>query len=104
MKLKLGVSVLGIKPEILLAVIVAERIWSGAGVELVVTSCTDGQHSRGSKHYAGCAVDIRTHGLPDAPAIVQALGEALGPGYDVLLEGVGTPGEHCHVEWDPKTP
>lgn len=30
------------------------------GYEMIITSCLDGKHSETSKHYLGCAWDIRT--------------------------------------------
>jgi len=92
-KLKPGVCLTGIRPEILFAVVAAERAYNRAGQELVVTSCVDSKHSRGSLHYLGCAVDVRTRDVPsDAiQAIVAEIREALGPDFDVILES-----DHLH--------
>lgn len=103
MVLKQGVRVLGIRPEVVLALIVADGVWSRSGVDLVVTSAIDGTHTRASKHYTGCAVDLRTHGMADPEKGTTELRDALGADYDVILEGKGTPNEHCHVEFDPKS-
>ena len=104
MKLKPGVRVLGIRPEVVIAMVVANGIWARNGAELVVTSAIDGAHMRASKHYTGCAVDLRTHGLTAPEEAVKGLKEALGDDYDVILEGRGDPNEHCHEEFDPKLP
>ncbi len=84
----------------------ANELWRERGVELVVTSVLDGRHSRGSLHYVGHAVDLRTKSLPRRTkvATLKKLREALGADYDVILEGEGTPNEHAHVEFQPKEP
>jgi len=106
MKLKPGVDVLGIKPELLLGLQVAEAVYASHGVELVVTSVTDGQHRRGSLHYQGLAADLRVHGLPGERSVregmAREIGEALGVDFDVVYEGHGTPGAHVHLEFQPK--
>lgn len=50
----------GIRPELLLAVVAAERVYEEAGHDFTITSCVDGKHMAGSLHYAGAAIDIRT--------------------------------------------
>lgn len=68
--------------------------------ETVVTSGNDGTHMNGSKHYMGEAFDFRVHhwpmGLKDK--IYQDIKAQLGKEFDCLLEAVGTPNEHLHVE------
>jgi hypothetical protein len=87
-----------------IALISATEIWRDNGSTLTVTSATDGTHTRASKHYTGCAVDLRTRGLADPEKAVRELQDALRDDYDVILEGRGTANEHCHVEFDPKAP
>ena len=99
MKLKNGVSISGLRPEILVALIVAEGIAREEGSEIVVTSGVDGQHRAGSLHYVGLAVDLRRWNLRDPTAFVDRLKESLGPSFDVLLERT-----HIHVEFQPKGP
>lgn len=96
-QLKAGVRTAGIRPEIVLALHVAEGIWQAQGRELVVTSLTDGRHSRTSLHYAGAAVDLRIWDL-DAERARRELAEALGEDYDVVLEK-----DHIHCEFQPKS-
>jgi hypothetical protein len=98
-KLKPGVRLTGIRPEILFAVMAAERAYNRAGHELVVTSCVDSKHGRGSLHYSGAAVDLRTRDVPsDAmQGIVTEIRESLGPDFDVILES-----DHLHAEYHPK--
>ena len=98
MRLKYGVSVAGVRPEIVLAMQVAESVLRELGEELVVTSCLDGQHGRNSLHYVGLAFDLRTRDLKVDPSEVTArLREALGPQFDIVLEPT-----HIHVECQPE--
>jgi len=66
---------------------------------LVITSARDGQHMKGSKHYTGDAVDLRTRDLTkqEQKDLWQNLVNYLGPKFDVVLES-----DHIHVEFDPK--
>ena len=90
---------LGIRPEIVLALTVAEPIFNEQDVELVVTSAIDGKHSRGSLHYAGAAVDLRTRhlSLEATKKVRDTLARALGQDYDVVREK-----DHIHLEFQPK--
>ncbi len=98
MRLKRGVKLNGMSPQILLAIMVAEPIFAKyQKQELVVTSVTDSKHGRGSKHYIGNAVDLRTRNLSNPTAVEIHLASALGPEFDVVLES-----NHLHIEWDPK--
>ena len=63
MKIKKGVSLIGLRLVMRPVLIEADRIWDDLGQELVITSCTDGTHSPGSLHYYGYAVDLRTRYL-----------------------------------------
>jgi UDP-N-acetylenolpyruvoylglucosamine reductase len=65
----------------------------------VLTSANDGQHGFGSLHYAGLAVDVRTHHVTanDIEPLADTIREALGPQFDVVLEDT-----HIHVEFQPK--
>lgn len=98
MRLKPGVRVQGLKPEALIALMVAEWVYDQHGYELVVTSGTDGRHSPGSYHYTGEAIDIRTNTVPEheRPVLCSEIAARLGPAYDVILEP-----DHMHIEHDP---
>jgi hypothetical protein len=104
------VRVMGLRPEILLALLAAQPIFASYGVPLVVTSALDGRHSLRSLHYAGSAVDLRTHHLPvpsgetDSPAVEVArlLEAALTSDFDVVLENHGGANEHLHIEFQPE--
>ncbi len=100
LSLKAGVKVAGMRPEILLGAVAAERVFEKAGFECTITSCVDGQHMAGSLHAKGAAIDLRTRHVPHAielRQIVDRIKECLGAEYDVVVET-----DHLHIEYDPK--
>ena len=99
--LKPDVRITGLRSEIILAIVIAERAYAEIGCELMLTSGIEGQHSAGSLHYTGCAVDLRTLNVPAGklPPLVEKIRAALGPDFDVVLES-----NHLHVELQPKQP
>lgn len=102
MQLKPGVRILGMRPELLVGIWIAEGIWRKHGADLVVTSVIDGTHKRSSEHYSGCAADFRVHGVQNIETIVGDLQAALGSDFDVIHEGSGTANAHVHLEYQPK--
>lgn len=98
-QIKSGVNLVGLQPQILLAIQVADDLYVSRGHSLTITSANDSQHMEGSLHYGGMAVDFRTKDLPPGAAqeIAAALKSQLGSQYDVVLES-----DHIHVEFDPK--
>ena len=104
MKLKPGVRIYGMRPETLFAAFVADGVWQRVdGGEATMTSGGDGQHMRASKHYSGCAFDLRVcKDIATTAKAVRELAIALGADFDVLHESIGTANEHVHVEFDPK--
>ncbi len=110
-RLKPGVRIGGIRPEVLFAVLVAEGVWKKHGAEeLVWSGGIEGTHTRGSEHYTFLAADLRTKDLGTvydrgpAKLACAELQDRIGPDYDVLFENEGQENEHCHVEFDPKLP
>lgn len=99
MKLKKGVNPSGIRPELMLALFIADGVWAGLGEELVVTSLNDSFHSKTSLHYSGQGADLRTRYFTDVEVAANELRTALGnnPNYDVIVES-----DHIHLEWQPK--
>lgn len=99
--LKDGATLLGLQPQMLVALMAAHAIYEKRGVELVITAGNDGKHSENSLHYAGCALDLRVSNLPtphvDGGFIAAELGRHLGRDFQVLFEG-----DHIHVSWRPK--
>lgn len=99
--LKPGVRILGVRPEIALVMPFIYDVAKESLGGCTVTSCTEGKHSRGSKHYVGAALDLRTRNVSQAEAVeaVQKLRVGLGADFDVVLEST-----HIHIEFDPKHP
>ena len=106
--LKPGVRLTDLQPQTVLAICIADGVFSRRGIECVVTSGNDGAHKEGSFHYRGLAADFRLKHIVSPEERKRVVAEirsncgTLGTQYDVLHEGAGTPSEHCHVEFDPK--
>jgi hypothetical protein len=101
---KPGVSIRGLKPEMLIGLDLAEWAYGQAGAECIVTSATDGEHKADSLHYVGLAVDLRTHHVAPSKqaALLARLRDVLEPlGFELILEDEHGPNEHLHVEHDP---
>ena len=100
--LKHSARITGLGNEILFVIQAAEGVWKDKGLGMcTITSCTDGKHSSGSKHYIGSAVDFRTMNLTNDQVQFAAseLKERIGTEFDVVVEA-----DHLHVEHDPKQP
>lgn len=69
------------------------------GLELVITSGTDSVHMKGSKHYTGDALDMRTSNLTpeQLKAVMASIQARLGKAYQLIRET-----DHLHIEYDPK--
>lgn len=93
-----GARIRNLRGEVLFAVYVADEVFSVHGVEAIITSGTDGKHSRGSLHYSGGAVDLRSRDFQpgDAVKAVKELKSRLGPDFDIILER-----NHIHMEYQP---
>jgi len=98
MYLKPGVNPTGIKSEMLLATQIAGLVWRENGQRLVITSITDGTHSKYSRHYLGYALDFRTRYFSDSikRKVGRELRKALGKFYFVKVEST-----HIHVSFRP---
>ena len=88
-------------------------IWSARRLDtIVITSGRDGRHSWTSLHHSDNAIDVRTKphlrgGLNGVTktgrqAVADALSNLLWPLFDVVLEDLGGPDEHLHIEYQPK--
>jgi len=105
MRLKPGVKLRDLSPQIVLALYVLEGCYRKQvpEYELWLTSANDSQHSAQSFHYVGRAVDTRTKDFTgNKHQLLTDCRECLGDNFDVLLEGEGTDNEHLHTEYDPK--
>ena len=95
MRLKSGVDLTGVSWRLFLAAVLIEPIFIRRGVELVITSGVDGEHSEGSLHEKGLALDFRSHDLPAPASVLTEIRNTLEPlGYAVLLES-----NHFHVQY-----
>lgn len=97
-------SIIGIRPEIHLGLSILDPIFKIYEEDVELTHGTDGQHSYGSLHYVGQAVDIRSHNFDEARKglIVDEGKKSLGAQFDFFLENHLTPNEHFHLEFQPK--
>ncbi len=89
----------GLRPEMILGVLIAEGVFRDNGHDLCITAGIDGKHMDGSLHYAGCAVDLRTRDIPgvEVEIIRKMMQDRLGVDFDVVIEG-----DHLHFEFQPK--
>lgn len=97
MRIKPGVQLSGLKPEMILALLIVEPILVSFGQDLVVTSATDSKHSKNSRHYIGYGADLRSRDIPE-PARDEAAREmsaALGSEFYVAFEI-----NHFHIQFN----
>lgn len=97
MEIKAGVTLRGIQPEMVVALMIMEPVFLREGVELIITSCGDSQHSKNSRHYSGFGLDIRTRNLhkDDIPNVAAKLQTALGPEFKIIFEV-----NHFHLQYN----
>jgi hypothetical protein len=97
--IKRGVDLSKLTGRMAVAALVVEGIYEDLRANAVVTSGCEGEHSEGSKHYTGDALDFRTLHLTGhfREQLASRCREALNEQFDVVLEK-----DHLHVEWDPK--
>lgn len=90
-------------PAIAMAVVVVavNEIMTEYETDCVITSGIEGEHSRGSLHYVGLAIDFRGNSVVPAvrQAIIKELRDALGDDFDVIESNHGA----IHIEYQPKT-
>lgn len=96
-RIKEGASLQGLQIEMRNVLIAIEAAYESIGQIPVITCGTDGEHSAGSYHYYGYAVDVRTRNLMNDEVIqvMRELDEALPDPYDISDEGT-----HIHIEYD----
>ena len=103
-----NVSLRGIRPETLWAIMRIENDNKSPSYPHYITSITNGKHGYGSKHYTGEAFDYDIVGINDKSEIEEEhhnLQSLLGPEFDVVIEwkADGT-FSHFHIEYHPKHP
>lgn len=105
MKLKLGSKIEGLRPEMLLGLMIVDTVFSNHNLELTITEVTGGTHVENSLHYKGRAVDIRSKHIAGQSLKMIVLEECkagLTPLFYMMLESPNTANEHFHLEYDPK--
>jgi len=97
MKIKKGASLQGLQIPMRKPLIIADYIYRKFGKELVITSGTDGEHSAGSLHYYGYAIDIRTNYFTqdEIKQVVENLRNDLQKDYHVVEHQT-----HIHIEYE----
>ena len=97
MRIKSGVQLAGVQPEMILALLIIEPILKDEGQELVITSCTDSLHSHMSRHYIGYGLDIRSRDIPKdlIEEVARKMSLALGSEYYVKFEV-----HHYHIQFN----
>ena len=98
MILKKGITLNGIRPEIVLAMFIVSEIYETYGKELVITSVTDGRHKKYSYHYLGCSFDTRTRYFETETKlkVAREIQSKLGDNYYVNVES-----DHFHINFRP---
>jgi hypothetical protein len=96
MRLALNVRMQGIRPELLLGLMVLSNLCSVLGLVVVVTAILNGSHMKNSLHYTGAAIDFVTDLTTERGVFVQELRDRLGLIYDVIDEK-----DHIHIEYQP---
>ena len=105
MRIKEGVKITGVRPEIMLGLLVCECALLKRGHEVIVTELVGGTHSRTSLHPVGLAVDFRSKhidSIEEKYDLLDIMKDSLGEKYDLLLENAGGQEEHFHLEYQPK--
>lgn len=108
MKLKAGVSLKGLQPQMCVAMMVVEDCYQRQvpAHEVWITSANDGTHGVDSLHKLNgiCrALDFRTKDYSgNKEELRNDIKVSLGDEFDVVLEHLGGEQEHIHVEYDPK--
>lgn len=98
------VSPHGVQPEILLALMLVDPLFSEYKQDCIITSLTEGEHTKTTLHHQGLAVDLRSHTLStsDKVGLLDDMRDQLPPYYEVYLEDSGGRNEHFHIEYDYK--
>ena len=106
--LKRGVSIVGLQPQLVLAMMIAEQVyWKYDQTECVITSGCEGKHRVDSLHYDGLALDLRIRDFANSTvvdAVIEELqvrlngkiGNQYGE-YDITLSP-----HNIHIEYDVK--
>lgn len=99
LRIKPGVGVVGIRPEMLLAVEVMKDACRAQGVPCVITAANVAAHTKTPSAWRGTDIEFWIRHLRDPRRAFEHAKRALGEDFDVVLES-----DHIHVEFQPKAP
>jgi hypothetical protein len=97
-KIKEGATIAGLDLRMRPAMIAAAKVYNRYGFALTITCGLDGEHSAGSMHYYGLAIDLRTRffvGIIEPKVVADKIQEILGSSFDVILHST-----HIHIEYN----
>jgi hypothetical protein len=99
MKIKPGVSIKQMSPQILIADMAAQEFCRTFCYDCVITGGCEPGHSTTGLHHSGMAHDYRTRDMTDLHKkyFEQHMRHCLQKEFDVVMEK-----DHLHVEYDPK--
>lgn len=104
MKIKKGASLIGMQPQIALALIMVDQILNKYGEEVLVTDGAGGDpHHKNSKHRNGFAVDIRSKIITDEGLkndILFDIHVALGEEFYCQISNPGEDNECFHIQYN----
>jgi len=98
-KLVNGADIRGLHEDMRPGMRVAGKIYEEYGQPLTITCGLNGEHSPGSWHYCGRAIDTRTRFWDEwvVEEVFEKLKEALPTGYRIFNEG-----DHFHIDYPAK--
>jgi hypothetical protein len=108
---KKGVTWEGVEPEVMVGLAIVYSIFKKHGIDMLTVTSTRydfSGHMKGSKHYEGQAIDIRSNNLTEDVKLgilhdaSMMLFNLYKRDYDFILESIGKKTEHFHLEFDPK--
>ena len=99
--IKPGVSLRGLTPQTILAIIICGQVFDEFEIDLVVTRGTEDapNSTPHTRHKVGNAFDARKRTVPQSlwSALVDACQNALGTEYQMTISP-----NNFHIEWDPR--
>lgn len=98
-RIKKGVNISNLKPQMLIAWDVIDILMARVYKDAMITSGCDSKHGRGSLHYIGHALDFRDYDLTrdQKETMKREFNDALGDDFDFVIEA-----DHIHIEYQPK--